>query len=85
MRLMLTLMQISAQVDRVVGGADSYSVSVLIGKRDEMMLDLVARRIIDNMAKNGCRKRLLLSTSFKNHDLSLVDSVVDAVIENRAW
>ncbi len=68
-----------------MGGADSYSVNVLMGKRDEMMLDLLARRVIDHMTRNGCRKRLLLSTSFKEHALSLVESVVDAVIANKAW
>lgn len=83
--IILTISQISAEVDRVVGGADSYSVSVLMGKRDEMMLDLVARRIAADMARSGCRKRLLLSTCLKSHDLALVDLVVQPVIANKAW
>lgn len=77
---------VSGEVDTVGGtGGDSYSITVLIGKRDEMMLELIARRIIGDMVTRGCRKKLLLSAAFKDHALSLVDPVVDAVLSLRTW
>lgn len=72
-------------MDTVIGGADSYAVTVLMGKRDEMVLELLARRVAGDMVGAGCRKKLLLSVALRQHNLSEIEPLVQAVLQHKAW
>ncbi|XP_074263634.1 uncharacterized protein LOC141586338 [Silene latifolia] len=63
----------------------TFSVSVLIGKRDEPMLVACARKLIQNISEAGSSKSLVLSLGLKNHSADSIKAVVSAVIENRIW
>lgn len=77
--------QISAELENTPRGASTVNVKVLMGKRDSMMLELVARRILDAMIHDGCNKPLLLSIALRAHDLAAVDPIVAAVVDAKAW
>lgn len=68
-----------------MGGTSSYSVTVLMGKRDEMMMELCARRVLAQMDEGGCEKKLLMSMALKNHSMQHVDAIVNTIMENKVW
>lgn len=72
-------------METAAGGSSTVSVNVLMGRRDEMVMELVARRILAAMTKDGCTKPLLLSMALRSHDLSAVDELVAAVVDNKVW
>lgn len=72
-------------MEKTVGGAASYSVTVLMGKRDEMMMELCARRVLAQMDEEGCEKRLLMSMALKRHAMQDVDAIVRTIVENKVW
>lgn len=78
-------MQIAAEMDTAVGGNQSFSVTVLVGKRDETMMELCARRIMADIVKDGSSKPLLLSLALKSHSLQLVEPIVSKIVENKVW
>ncbi|KAK9743451.1 hypothetical protein RND81_03G240200 [Saponaria officinalis] len=63
----------------------TFSVSVLIGKRDEPMLGACARKLIENISDAGSSKSLVLSLGLKDHSADSIKAIVSAVIENRIW
>ena len=72
-------------MDMAAGGHQTFTVTVLVGKRDETMMDLCARRIMAEMVKDGCNKQLLLSMALKDHSMSLVPALVGEIVDRKVW
>ncbi|CAH9083388.1 unnamed protein product [Cuscuta europaea] len=63
----------------------NFSVSVVLGKRDEQMLVACARQIIEHISSSGSSKSLVLSLGLKDHSMSTLKSIVCTVKESRVW
>ncbi|KAH6774429.1 proteasome assembly chaperone-like protein [Perilla frutescens var. frutescens] len=59
----------------------TYTVSVVLGKRDEPMLVACARQLIEYISKSGSSKALVLSLGLRDHSLGILKSIVSAVTE----
>ncbi|KAK4346299.1 hypothetical protein RND71_032638 [Anisodus tanguticus] len=60
----------------------TFSVSVLLGKRDEPMLVACARQIIEHISNAGSFRSLVLSLGLRDHSLPTLKGIVSAVTEN---
>ncbi|MCD9558784.1 hypothetical protein HAX54_016402 [Datura stramonium] len=63
----------------------TFSVSILLGKRDEPMLAACARQIIEHISNAGSSRSLVLSLGLRDHSLPTLKGIVSAVTENRLW
>ncbi|KAL3346873.1 hypothetical protein AABB24_025359, partial [Solanum stoloniferum] len=63
----------------------TFSVSVLLGKRDEPMLVACARQIIEHISNAGSSRSLVLSLGLRDHSLPTLKGIVSAVTENCLW
>ncbi|VFQ91894.1 unnamed protein product [Cuscuta campestris] len=63
----------------------NFSVSVILGKRDEQMLVACARQIIEHISSAGSSRPLVLSLGLKDHSLTTLKGIVSAVKENCLW
>ncbi|XP_019252583.1 PREDICTED: uncharacterized protein LOC109231388, partial [Nicotiana attenuata] len=63
----------------------TFSVSVLLGKRDEPMLVACARQIIEHISSTGSSRSLVLSLGLRDHSLPTLKGIVSAVTENCLW
>nr|XP_016483808.1 PREDICTED: uncharacterized protein LOC107804426 [Nicotiana tabacum] len=63
----------------------TFSVSVLLGKRDESMLVACARQIIEHISSAGSSRSLVLSLGLRDHSLPTLKGIVSAVTENCLW
>lgn len=70
---------LSASVDVTLAGAESYSVQVLMGKRDIVETEFCARNIMSHIRSTGSNKPLLLSLALTNHKLSTIRAVIEQV------
>mmetsp|Transcript_24412 Transcript_24412/g.58159 ORF Transcript_24412/g.58159 Transcript_24412/m.58159 type:complete len:132 (+) Transcript_24412:78-473(+) len=77
---------ILAQQEKALDRGPSYSVSTLIGRRDEAVLTLCARGLVEQISQQGCNLPVLLFIGLKDHgDLSTAREVVSEVIKNKIW
>ncbi|GMH43866.1 hypothetical protein BSKO_11800 [Bryopsis sp. KO-2023] len=76
---------LQAKAEPSFDGETTFSVSTLMGKRDEEELTICARRIIESAAQQGCNKPFTICLGAKRLTLKGVKSIVDAVLENRVW
>ncbi|CAH9088117.1 unnamed protein product [Cuscuta epithymum] len=63
----------------------NFSVSVVLGKRDEVLLLACARQIIEHISSSGSSRSLVLSLGLKDHSMSTLKSIVSTVKESRVW
>ncbi|XP_030482959.2 uncharacterized protein LOC115699608 [Cannabis sativa] len=63
----------------------TFDVSVIVGKRDEPMLVVCARQLIEQISLSGSTKSLILALGLKDHSVETVKGIVAAVVENRLW
>ncbi|KAF3665966.1 putative cinnamoyl-CoA reductase 1-like [Capsicum annuum] len=63
----------------------TFSVSVLLGKRDEPMLVACGRQIIEHISNAGSSRSLVLSLGLRDHSLPTLKGIVSAVTENCLW
>ncbi|KAJ8546336.1 hypothetical protein K7X08_018919 [Anisodus acutangulus] len=63
----------------------TFSVSVLLGKRDEPMLVACARQIIEHISNAGSSRSLVLSLGLRDQSLPTLKGIVSAVTENCLW
>ncbi|XP_060194214.1 uncharacterized protein LOC132623477 isoform X1 [Lycium barbarum] len=63
----------------------TFSVSVLLGKRDEPMLVACARQIIEHISNAGSSRSLVLSLGLRDHSRPTLKDIVSAVTENCLW
>lgn len=68
-----------------VGGAESFVVKVLLGKRDIPEMELCARTLMSKMAKDGCTRSLLISLALKDHSMQTITGVIKKIQELRVW
>ena len=66
-------------------GALIFDTSVLLGKRDEPLLCIYARQILERMRQAGCAKPLLLAISLTDDSPESFRAVMDLVASARAW
>ncbi|TYI20725.1 hypothetical protein ES332_A07G257700v1 [Gossypium tomentosum] len=63
----------------------TFNVSVIFGKRDELMLLAITRQLIEHISSSGSSMPLVLSLGLKDHSMDTLKGIVSAVIENRLW
>lgn len=68
-----------------MGGAQSYGVTVLMGKREVPELELCARQVLAVMEKDGCTKPLLISLALKDHSIGSITAIIEKIKGLRAW
>jgi len=72
--------------DRIDGLSKTYESHVLIGKRDDELLNVFAKQIMQHIAARST-KPLLLSIALDEagRDSATFKSIIDAVIANAVW
>jgi proteasome assembly chaperone 3 len=81
---------VHAQRNSVLGGQATYATSTLLGMRDDMLPEVVARRLAERLYEAGIELPLLLSFGLKKRrdqssatDVqSILKEVVDGVMES---
>jgi len=63
-------------------GAPTYSATVLLGRRDEPLLPLCARRIVES---GGLEVPLVLCLALREHSAAAVRAIADAVAADNVW
>jgi hypothetical protein len=79
--------QIHAQADNPIDASSgSYSTRVLLGKRDDEVLEVYARTLVELIGKK-CPKPnpLLLSISIKEHSQEAFREIMRHVMEHAVW
>ena len=69
-------------------GRHTYEVSTLLGRRDDPLLDIYARQLIErSAAKTAAPKPLLLTIALKEsgRGVDIFNEVLNAVMELAAW
>lgn len=76
---------ISATQDAAFDGTTTYSTTVVLGKRDEPLLQLCARQIVELAGAAGYKKPMLIGLGFKQHSMQLVKQVMQVVSSENVW
>lgn len=76
---------ISATQDAAFDGTTTYSTTVVLGKRDEPLLQLCARQIVELAGAAGYKKPMLIGLGFKQHSMQLVKQVMQVVLSENVW
>lgn len=63
----------------------TYTTTVLSGKRDEPLLQLGARRIVENAANVGCMRPMIICMGLKDHAPQVIKDIVHSVSEDNIW
>lgn len=71
--------------DVAYDGTTTYSVSTLMGKRDEPLLESCTRRLVELMGSQGCKRPLILTLGLKSHTAATLKGITDLIIKNRIW
>lgn len=79
-----TIIEASQDSAYAAGGA-TFSTTVLLGKRDEPLLPLAARQIVEAAAAAGCGKPLMLCLGLRNHSAESIKAVIKAVAQENIW
>ena len=80
-----TLIQASADNPLNMSGT-SYSTRVLVGRRDDEVLEAYARTMVELITKRAPNAGpLLLSISIEQHSSEMFHAVMQAVEEHRVW
>eukprot|EP00244_Chara_vulgaris_P003309 TRINITY_DN15964_c0_g2_i1.p1 TRINITY_DN15964_c0_g2~~TRINITY_DN15964_c0_g2_i1.p1 ORF type:complete len:127 (+),score=19.85 TRINITY_DN15964_c0_g2_i1:129-509(+) len=77
-----------AKQEEIYDGPKAFQVDTILGKRDEPLLTVCARQLIEKMSMAGSRSPhlpLLLSISLKNHSPATIKGVIALVEQNRIW
>ena len=76
---------ITATQDSTFDGSTTFSTTVLMGRRDEPLLPLCARRIVEGAHAKGYTKTMLICLALKEHSQVCIKDVVRCVDENNPW
>ena len=77
---------VQAWVEASLTGEKTYHTRTLLGKRDDPMLDVYARRIVNDISDT--ERPLLLGICLKSHDeedAALFESIITKVDEIKTW
>lgn len=79
--------QVLAQADSPLDPANgSFSTRILLGKRDDEVLEVYARTLIELICRRSSGvSSLLLSISIREHSNDMFRAVVREIEENRLW
>jgi len=65
---------------------NSFSTTTLLGRRDEPLLEICARRLMELMAQAGCRRPLLLTLGLKNNCAATLKSILELIMfRGKVW
>lgn len=70
---------IQAKQDATFEGKTTFSTSVLVGKRDEPLLTVAARQLVEHANSRGSTKPLLCCLAFKQHTPETVKQLLAVV------
>ncbi len=76
---------LQASQDAAFDGSTTFSTSVLLGRRDEPLLQLCARQVVEMAGSAGLRKPMVLGLCFKEHSMQVVREVCKAISEENIW
>lgn len=74
-----------ARKEEGVSTNPTFSVSVILGKRDEPLLVASGRQLIEHISESGSSRPLVLSLGLKDHSKETLKAIVSTVIQNRVW
>eukprot|EP00882_Tetradesmus_deserticola_P008435 GHRQ01008894.1.p4 GENE.GHRQ01008894.1~~GHRQ01008894.1.p4 ORF type:complete len:129 (+),score=33.35 GHRQ01008894.1:176-562(+) len=74
---------IQAKQDATFEGKSTFSTSVLVGKRDEPLLTVAARQLVEHANSRGITKPLLCCLAFKQHTPETVKQLLAVVKEQQ--
>ncbi|KAL2636214.1 hypothetical protein R1flu_007693 [Riccia fluitans] len=74
-----------AKKEEIYGGTPTFSVNVLMGKRDEPLLQACARQVIEDISNSGGSRPLVLSLGLKDHSPETLKRVVQLIVANKIW
>ena len=83
--------QIRAQVERGPDGVSAFGVSTLMGRRDDEMLEVFARRLIEDISgsASGAGKQLLLAIGLQQTESESTGAdfrgLLQLVLDNKVW
>lgn len=63
----------------------TFSVSVILGKRDEPLLVACGRQLIEQISSCGSSRHLVLTLGLKDHSPGTLKEVISVIVENRLW
>jgi len=76
---------LEAKQDKAQDGTTSYSVNTLLGKRDEPLLEIAARQIVEQLSRVGEKRPLMITLGLKKHTPANLKTIVKLVLENGVW
>mmetsp|Transcript_14549 Transcript_14549/g.31680 ORF Transcript_14549/g.31680 Transcript_14549/m.31680 type:complete len:143 (+) Transcript_14549:43-471(+) len=76
---------ISATQDAAFDGSTTFTTTILLGKRDEPLLSLCARRIVELASAAGYRKPMIIGMALKEHTPEMVKAVEEAIKADSLW
>ena len=62
----------------------SYTIKVLLGKRDSDILEIYARQLVEDVARYSCLP-LLLAVALKDESMDTLKQIVALIQQNRIW
>ena len=63
----------------------TFSTSILMGKRDEPLLTICARRIVEAASHAGCMTPMIICLGLREHSPEVLREVCKAVGEDNVW
>ena len=80
-------LQIHAEADNPIAAASgSFSTRVLLGRRDDEMLEAHTRTLIELISRrNSSPPPLLLAISVREHSAEMFRGIMRELEENRVW
>ncbi|EFJ49745.1 hypothetical protein VOLCADRAFT_104190 [Volvox carteri f. nagariensis] len=76
---------ISARQDATFDGRTTFSISVVLGKREDPTLELAARQLVQQLGELGHSRSITLCLGLRDLSPSSVRELVGAVREDHAW
>lgn len=79
-----TLIHASPDKPVEIEGHPTYTTKVLLGK-DEPILEVYARRLMDELRNSKSGVPMLLAIALKDHSPACMQPIVDAIVSNKVW
>ena len=84
--------QVRAQLEQGPDGVSAFGVSTLMGRRDDEMLEVCARRLIEDISRSdagGAPKQLLLAVGLRDaaegHRAEDFRALLSFVLQHKLW
>lgn len=74
-----------ARKEEGYGTAPTFNVSILMGKRDEPLMVVCARQLIEQISKTGGSRPLILSLGLSDHSAETLKELIKVVVDNKIW